>query len=71
MNDIAARAGAEKPRVRPMHTPTQADHFRDLARRFRQLGRGNSRNPLEHFIIEKLDVASALDQLAEQAEGAR
>ena len=71
MHDIAARPGAEKPRVRLMHTPSQADHFRDLARRVRQLGRGNRRNPVESFILEKLDVASALDRLAEQAEGAR
>jgi hypothetical protein len=66
--NIQSPTGPEKARACLPHTPTQADHFRDLARRVRQLGRGNRHNPVETFILEKLDVASALDRLADQAE---
>jgi hypothetical protein len=69
MPTLASSRAERQPARRPV--AASRDQLHDLARRVRQLGRGNRRNPVESFILEKLDVASALDRLAEQAEGAR
>lgn len=67
------RGGAERqpalPRVASSLVPSV--QLRDLARRVRRLGHGDRHNPIESFVLSKLELAAELDRLADRAEGAR
>lgn len=71
MQYLARRPTASKPLCSPDFIPSPADRLRAIAKRVRHLGRGGSRNPIEHFIVERDSTARELEILADRVEAAR